>query len=69
MHQSGDGKKVCNCPHHKVIPWAIIVIGLVILLTGFNILTYMAETVVIGALLIVIGGTKLNSRKCTCCDK
>ena len=63
----GDGK-VCKCVHHKVVPWMIILIGLVVLLGAFNILTGMWQMILVGLFLVVIGGTKLNSHKCGCCN-
>lgn len=64
---SGD-KKVCNCPHHKVVPWAIILVGIDFILGGFGILNVMWMWIILGILLIIAGGTKLNSRKCGCCN-
>ena len=69
-NMGGDmSKKVCNCPHHKVVPIMIIIIGLVILVGAFSMLTFQWASILIGVALIVIGGTKLGSRSCKCCSK
>ena len=65
----GDMSKVCNCPHHKVVPFAIMLIGLVLILEAFSIFTGMWPTVIIGAMLVVIGVVKLKGRNCKCCQK
>ena len=70
---SGNGNevktvgKVCNCPHHKAIPVIILLIGLVILLSAFNLWSGQAETIVIGLLVIIAGFVKLKSASCKCC--
>jgi hypothetical protein len=64
----GDMSKTCNCTHHKIVPWAIILIGFVIFVSAFNLLTSMAQMIVIGLSLVVIGGTKLSAHKCNCCN-
>lgn len=67
MPMSGD-KKICNCSHHKVIPWSIILIGVVLILNAIpGVLTPMWTGILVGVLLVIIGGTKLGSRKCKCC--
>ena len=70
MNSMGDKPNVCNCPHHKVVPWMIVLIGIDIILGAFGILingTWM--WVIIGVLLVIIGGVKLSGRKCGCCKK
>jgi hypothetical protein len=62
-------KKVCNCPHHKVGPWLIILIGVILLLGVLDILTYRGILAIVGILAIAIGITKLNGHKCGCCSK
>ena len=65
----GEGK-TCNCVHHKVVPWMIILIGIVVLLNAFSFmwLNSMMQMIIIGIALIVIGGTKLNGQNCKCCN-
>ncbi|MEJ0053967.1 MAG: DUF5668 domain-containing protein [bacterium] len=59
--------KVCKCPHHKVVPVAIILIGLAFLLQTWDILTMGAVAVIWPVLLIVIGAVKLGG--CKCCKE
>jgi hypothetical protein len=67
MNSMGDKPKVCNCPHHKVIPWMIILIGIDFILGSWVPFYAMWTWPVLGILLIIIGGVKLSSRKCGCC--
>ncbi|MBI4137961.1 MAG: hypothetical protein HY472_01790 [Candidatus Sungbacteria bacterium] len=60
-------KMTCGCTHHKVVPWAIILIGLTFLLGAFDVLTQQAVNVVWPILLIIAGGTKLAQHTCACC--
>lgn len=57
----------CPCPHHKVIWWAILAVGIAYLLSAFNIGASMLSEIVTGLALVAIGGTKLYENKCTCC--
>jgi len=59
--------KVCNCPHHKVIPIIVLLIGLVVLLSAFNIWSGQVETILIGVLILIVGFVKLKSASCKCC--
>lgn len=63
---SGD-KKVCNCPHHKVIPWMIILAGIDFVIGGIWPGFGMWMWIILGILIIIAGATKLMSRKCGCC--
>lgn len=71
MDQTQNGqvcsKKSCNCFHHKVTPYALILIGLAVVLQTLNVLSSFSSMLVVGVLLIVIGVMKLGGRKCTCC--
>ena len=62
-----EGKK-CMCPHHSVIPWIVVLFGLMFLLHAFDIVV-SSRFVDIGwpILVLVAGLTKLKERKCTCC--
>jgi len=57
----------CKCPHHRVIPWLIILIGLDFFLGGINVLTWGFVDITWPILLIIAGGTKLVG--CKCCSK
>jgi hypothetical protein len=65
----GDMSKVCNCPHHKVVPILIILIGLNVILSALGVYDLKWMAIIVGALLIVIGGTKIGGSKCGCCSK
>jgi hypothetical protein len=69
MEEMNQGAKVCNCAHHKVVPFSIILIGLVFLLGAFQVLSAMAVSVIWPILVIVIGVVKLKGRKCACCAR
>jgi hypothetical protein len=62
----GQGK-VCRCPHHKILPWMLILIGLDFLLGATNVLTMEFVSITWPILVIIIGGTKLV--RCNCCSK
>ena len=59
----GQGK-LCKCPHHKVIPIMIILIGLDFLLGAVNVLTMSFVNVSWPILLMIIGATRLGGCKC-----
>lgn len=67
MEETTQQGKTCNCPHHKVVPIAIVLIGLVVLLGTFQILSSMVVNTIWPILLIIIGGTKLKGKMCKCC--
>ncbi len=58
---------MCKCPHHKVIPGMITLIGLAFLLQGMNLLKPEIVNIAWPILVIIGGLTKLNEGKCTCC--
>ncbi len=60
-------RKVCGCPHHKVVPCGIALIGVLFLLQGIGILSVSLVGILWPIVLIVIGGTKLMGRRCNCC--
>ena len=62
MNQGG-----CKCPHHKVVPVALILIGLGFLLQSLNILTASFVGLVWPILVIIIGFVKLGG--CKCCKQ
>ncbi len=58
---------MCKCPHHKVVPLMITLIGLSFLLQAFNVL--MPETVawMWPLFLTVAGIMKMMRGSCKCC--
>jgi len=69
MNQNSGKGMVCKCPHHSIKPWILIILGIVVLLGAFNVITWMVGTVAFGVLLIVLGFIKMKSRSCECCDR
>jgi hypothetical protein len=65
-HVVGTGK-VYKCPHHKVVPVLIILVGLDFLLGAVNVLTWSFVDITWPILLIIGGATKLGG--CSCCSK
>ena len=59
----------CKCPHHKMMPLMIVLIGLTFLLGAFNILSPMVVAVIWPILLILIGLQKMFKGMCKCCSK
>ena len=57
----------CSCPHHKVVPLMITLIGVAFLFQALNVLTMSTVAVLWPILLIIAGGTKLFSGGCKCC--
>lgn len=66
MDQSMQGK-MCNCPHHKIVPGLITLIGLAFLLQYFGVLSASTVDVIWPILLILIGLKKMSSGVCKCC--
>lgn len=60
-----EGNKMCSCPHHKVVPICITLIGLVIFAAQMNWLAAGIAGAIWPVLLVVIGLTKMM--KCGCC--
>jgi hypothetical protein len=65
----GDASKTCNCTHHKIGPWALILAGVVVILGALNVLNSTWVMILIGVLLIVKGGVKIGGRQCNCCNR
>ena len=57
----------CKCPHHKVIPCLVMLIGLVFLLDALSVITAMAAGVIWSIMLILIGFMMMMKGKCGCC--
>ncbi len=58
---------VCKCPHHKVIPWLVILIGVDFLLGAVGVLTWSFVDITWPIILIIGGVMKLGM--CKCCSK
>jgi hypothetical protein len=66
-NMGGSDPKVCGCHHHKVVPLAILLIGVAVLLGSFGMIVGQTVNISVAVLLIVIGGVKLASTRCKCC--
>lgn len=64
----GDGK-MCGCPHHKIVPLGIVLIGLVFLLQTLGVITAYAANIAWPVLVMLIGLQKMMRGMCTCCSK
>ncbi len=61
--------KMCGCPHHKIVPLVIILIGLDFLLMNLG---YVSDGFVATSwpvLLIVAGVMKFTKGMCKCCGR
>ena len=61
------GHNKCGCGHHMIVPLLIIIIGVVLLIGGFNAIGLQTLEIITAILVIIIGGAKLMARKCKCC--
>lgn len=57
----------CKCPHHSMIPLAIVAFGAVFLLRQLNVLTMAAANILWPIVVIAAGLTKLMGKRCSCC--
>ncbi len=60
---------MCRCPHHKMVPLGIVLIGLVFLLQALNVLAASTAAVAWPVILILIGLQKMMGGMCKCCSK
>ncbi len=57
----------CKCPHHKMIPILIIVLGVLFLLGNLGKVSDQVVNIGWPILVLVAGLTKLSAGKCKCC--
>ncbi len=57
----------CRCPHHKLVPLYIVLIGLAFLLRAFGVLSVSFVAYAWPVLLILIGVQKMCKGMCKCC--
>jgi len=62
----GEAKK-CGCPHHKMVPLLITLLGLAFLLKAMGILSAGFVGYTWPVLIILIGLQKMMSGMCKCC--
>jgi hypothetical protein len=67
--QTMGGKNVCKCPHHKVVPVLIVLLGLAFLLEAWGTLSASAVNIIWPVIVILIGLMKIgnSSGMCKCC--
>ena len=63
------GKNMCKCPHHRVVPAVIVLVGLTFLLGAWGIITSSAVDTIWPVLVIIGGATKFSEKSgmCKCC--
>jgi hypothetical protein len=59
----------CNCPHHKMGPLLIILLGLLWLLSALNVVSMYALSIILPIVVIAIGLMVLFKGECQCCEK
>jgi Domain of unknown function (DUF5668) len=57
----------CKCTHHAVVPSLVVLIGLVVLLGNFGVLSAEIAGTIWPFALILIGFMKMCGKKCNCC--
>jgi hypothetical protein len=67
MDETTNGQK-CACPHHKMIPLLITLIGLSFLLSSMGVISESTNAAVWPVFLTLIGLQKLFAGCCKCCS-
>ncbi len=57
---------MCHCPHHKVVPTIIVLIGLAFLLTALGVLSVETRDIAWPIGVILIGLMKISGGACSC---
>ncbi|MFA5946016.1 MAG: DUF5668 domain-containing protein [Patescibacteria group bacterium] len=57
---------MCSCPHHKVVPLLVVLIGVALLLGQLNVLTASSVAIIWPIFLILIGVQKMFGSMCGC---
>ena len=60
---------LCRCPHHKMGPLLIILLGVLWLLSALGVISLDIVAIVLPIVIIVIGLMVLFKGECTCCSK
>ncbi len=58
----------CKCPHHKMVPLGIVLIGLSFLLEAWGVVSQGFLNTAWPIILIVIGIMKMCGGSCKCCE-
>ncbi len=67
MQGGMDKSKMCSCPHHKVVPGLVVLLGLLFLLQALNVLTASFVGLAWPVLVIIAGVMKMSQNMCKCC--
>jgi hypothetical protein len=67
-NQNMQGQK-CPCPHHKMVPIFLILIGLTFLLNTFMVIDSHVTAIIWPILVIAIGLQKIFETRCSCCSR
>lgn len=59
---------MCKCPHHKVVPVLIVLLGLVFLLQAMGTISSDFASLAWPVVIILIGLQKLFGGMCSCCN-
>jgi hypothetical protein len=62
-----DGKNICGCPHHKMVPLFIFLIGLAFILERLAIISSSLTSLIWPVLIMLIGLQKMSGGMCKCC--
>lgn len=62
----GDKYKMCECPHHALGAWLVLIVGVLFLLRDLNVWDFWNIT---GwtALFVLVGLKLVSKRMCKCC--
>lgn len=69
MQNNGQGYPTCNCPHHKVIPGLIALLGLLFFLHAFGVFSQHVVDIIWPLIVLLIGVNKMFMHKCNCCSR
>ena len=58
---------MCKCPHHKMVPMMIFVVGLLFFLNTVNVITTGALNTLWPIAVMIAGLTKMMGSSCKCC--
>ncbi len=64
--QDGMSGGMCSCPHHKMVPLFIVLIGLIFLLEAMGTVTMAFANMAWPILVILIGLMKMTRGMCKC---
>lgn len=66
MDQAPMQGRMCKCPHHKMAPFFLVLIGVVFLLRSLGSVSAGAADILWGVLVMCIGFQKMARGMCKC---